>query len=128
MAPVTGSLSFRLADTNYTLQFPDRGWLAIEMLRFIDEILEAPEPRVEVLKLLGLAVEISREAPVRTARHWIEVDLDRKRLISNSDWIRAAVRRKVLAEDDPVSPLTLEKIYRNLDLHDFSVELHRSTG
>lgn len=126
MGSTSGSLNFHCQGAYYTLRFPDRGWLAVELLRFLDEVLLAPEAPVGILKLLGLTVEISSDPPSRDAAHWVEVDLDSRKLASNSPYVRQAVRKKPPNPEDPVTPTTLQRIFEILDRFDFTVELYRS--
>ncbi len=118
----TGSLSFRLDGTWYTLIFPRNGWLAVDLLRYLDDVLEASDPAAAILKLLGYTLQIGVDPPRRRATHWLEVDLAQRRLTTNSDLVRRAVDRTP-APSDPLR--TLEKVHGVLDRFDFTVVLHR---
>ncbi len=118
----TGSLSFRLERTWYILIFPRNGWLAVDLLRYLDDVLDASDPATAILKLLGYTLQIDVDPPRRRATHWVEVDLAQRRLTTNSDLVRRAVDRTP-ARADPLR--TLEKIHRVLDCFDFTVVLHR---
>ncbi len=123
---MTGSLSLRCGGRCYSLVLSDRGWLAVELLRYLDEVLEAEERPVAILKLLGLTMEVGSAPPPREAHHWIEVDLDALRLASNSSLVRKAVKRLPPSHGDPVTVTTLERIYSILDRFDFTAELYPS--
>lgn len=117
----TGSLGFRLEGTWYTLTFPRNGWLAVDLLRYLDDVLEASDPATAVLKLLGYTLQIGADPPRRRADHWVEVDLAERRLTTNSDLVRRAVDQAP-APADP--PRTLEKVHGVLDGFDFTVVLY----
>ncbi|MCY3777264.1 MAG: hypothetical protein OXH11_14915 [Candidatus Aminicenantes bacterium] len=117
----TGSLSLRLEGTWYTLIFYRNGWLAVDLLRYLDDVLEAEDPPTAILKLLGYTLRIGSGPPRRRATHWVEVDLAQRRLATNSGLVRRAVDR-VPADADP--PRMLEKIHTVLDRNDFTVVLH----
>lgn len=125
---VTGSLSFRCKGRCYSLILQDRGWLAVELLRYLDEVLGSDQQPAAILKLLGLTMEVGSQPPPRDAHHWIEVDLDARRLASNSNLVRKAVKRQPPDRDDPVTTTTLERIYTVLDRFDFTAELYPSGG
>ncbi len=118
----TGSLSFQSEGTWYTLIFPRNGWLAVDLLRYLDDVLEASDPPTAILKLLGYTLQIGVAPPRRRATHWVEVDPAQRRLTTNSDLVRRAVDRTP-APSDP--PRTLEKVHGVLDRFDFTVVLHR---
>ena len=117
----TGSLGFRLEETWYTLIFPRNGWLAVDLLRYLDDVLEASDPATAVLKLLGYTLQIGAGPPRRRATHWVEVDLAARRLTTNSGLVRRAVDRTP-APEDPLR--TLERVHGVLDRFDFTVVLH----
>ena len=118
----TGSLSLKWEGTWYTLIFPRNGWLAVDLLRYLDDVLEAADPATAILKLLGYTLRIGVGPPRRRATHWVEVDLARRRLTTNSNLVRRAVDRAPAATDPP---RMLEKIHAVLDRYDFTVVLHR---
>lgn len=117
----TGSLGFRLEGTWYTLTFPRNGWLAVDLLRYLDDVLEASDQATAVLKLLGYTLQIGADPPRRRADHWVEVDLAARQLTTNSDLVRRAVDQAP-APADP--PRTLEKVHGVLDRFDFTVVLY----
>lgn len=121
----TGSISVKLGPEIYTLRFPRNGWLAAQFVQFLDEVLEAAEPRTALLKLLGYTIEIGTQEPARRARHWLEIDLERKVLATNSRMIRKAVERREPAPGDPFGPLALSRTHEILDRYDFTVRLFR---
>ncbi len=121
----TGSLGFRLEGAWYTLTFPRNGWLAVDLLRYLDDILEASDPATAVLKLLGYTLQIGGDRPRRTATHWVEVDLAARQLTTNSGLVRRAVDRTPA----PADPLrTLERVHEVLDRFDFTVVLYPGRG
>jgi hypothetical protein len=120
-ASENGSLSFHLEGTYYTLTFSRHGWLAVDLLRYLDDLLEASRPSAAILKLLGYTLQLSRLPPHREATHWVEVDLAKRRLTTNSDLVRRAVDRTPKATDPRP---TLERIHQVLDRYDFTVVLH----
>jgi hypothetical protein len=123
---VTGSLCLRCGGRCYSLILSDRGWLAVELLRYLDEVLGSDQQPAAILKLLGLTLVVESQPPPRDAHHWIEVDIDNRRLASNSDLVRKAVKRQPPDPDDPVTATTLERIYTVLDRFDFTAELYPS--
>lgn len=121
----TGSLGFRLEGTWYTLTFPRNGWLAVDLLRYLDDVLEASDPATAVLKLLGYTLRIGDNRPRRRATHWVEVDLAARRVATNSGLVRRAVDQT----PGPADPLrTLEKVHGVLDRFDFTVVLYPGRG
>lgn len=121
----TGSLGFRLEGTWYTLTFPRNGWLAVDLLRYLDDVLEASDPATAVLKLLGYTLRIGGNRPRRRATHWVEVDLAARRVATNSGLVRRAVDQT----PGPADPLrTLEKVHGVLDRFDFTVVLYPGRG
>lgn len=123
MDTVTGSISFKIEERFYTLQFPQRGWLAADLVQYLDDVLRASNPEIAVLKLLGYTLQISTEPPSRLAHHWVEIDLGERLLTTNSDLLRKAVDRIPPSEEDPYSPLALRYVYEALDRNDFTVKL-----
>jgi hypothetical protein len=121
--PVTGTLSLQTEGRCYTLFFVNHGWIAADMVQYIGEVLQAPQREVAILKLLGYTMEVGSQPPARAADHWVEVDLDRRILRTNSDFIRKSVQKTAPAEDDPYVSLALRNVYAVLDSHDFTVEL-----
>lgn len=117
----TGSLSLRLEGTWYSLIFRRNGWLAVDLLRYLDDVLEAGDPPTAILKLLGYTLQIGGGPPRRRANHWVEIDLAQRRLTTNSKLVRRAVDQ-VPAAADP--PRMLEEIHTVLDRNDFTVVLH----
>ena len=117
-----GYLSLKTAGVYHTLYFPERGWLAADLVSHLDDVLQAAEPRAAVLKLLGFTLQLSPDPPPRRGRHWIVVDLDKRLLETNSPVLRAAVTGSALA-DPPLPEQTLQRIHRVLDRFDFTVEL-----
>ena len=123
METVTGSMAIRHEEKVYSLYFSQRGWLAAEMVRYLDRILQSEQPEVEILKLLGYTMQIHSEFPPRTSDHWVEIELEKATLHTNSPVIRAAVKQAAPEPDLPFAPEALPEIYEVLDRHDFTVML-----
>lgn len=94
----------------------------MDLLRYLDDVLEASDPATAILKLLGYTLQIAAGPPRRRATHWVEVDLAARRLTTNSDLVRNSVDRLPVAG---VPPRMLESIHGILDRFDFTVVLHR---
>jgi hypothetical protein len=124
MEAVTGSICFLYRKQCYSLFLSEQGWMVADHLQFLDDIYRAEDPRIGVLRQLGLALHVSAEPPPREADHWIELDLEARRLSTNSDLIRKAVKRRQPGRGDPYYPPVLERIYRALDELDFEVHLY----
>lgn len=125
MAPlsgVTGSISIKLGDLYHTLRFVDHGWLAADIVQYLDEVITAEQPQIAILKLLGYTMEVSKQKPPRRATHWVEVDLGERMIVTNSDLLRKAVEQAPPGPQDPYHPLALRRIYRVLDRFDFTVK------
>ncbi len=125
MESETGSLTIKYRDSYYSLFFARNGWLAAELVQYLDEVIAAADPEVAILKLLGYTMRISREKPPRQAGHWVEVDLAARELTTNSEVVRQAVDQEPVREDQPYGSLTLKRLYRVLDQHDFTVRFRR---
>lgn len=124
MARTSGSLSIRHADYYYTLHFADYGWMAAEMVQYIGDLYLVEDTRVGILKLLGYTLEISGDPPPRTAVHWVELDLEKRILSTNSDFVRKAVKKEEPDEGDPYLAPSLHRLYAALDSLDYAVELY----
>lgn len=125
MSIITGSLAIHWAGKWYVLQIPENGWIAAELVQFLEEAHQTKDPRNAILKLLGYTLLIAKEAPPRSASHWVEVDLEKRELSTNSELIRKAVKKQPPCTEDPFSEVGLERIYRYLDTYDYSVDLYR---
>jgi hypothetical protein len=121
----TGSLTIKYRDSYYSLFFARNGWLAAELVQYLDEVLTAADPEVAILKLLGYTMQIGTESPARQADHWVEVDLAGRELTTNSPIVRQAVDQQPVKEGQPYGSLTLKRLYRVLDEHDFTVRFRR---
>ena len=119
----TGSLSIKHESLYYTLFFGKNGWLAADMIQYLDDILIADDRKIAILKLLGYILEITRKPPTRSANHWVEVDLKKHILSTNSDLIRKAVDQRSPDPEDPYNPNALHRLYQVLDQYNFTVEL-----
>ena len=123
MQTAAGTISILHEGTYYTLNLPKSGWLAAELVQYLGEVYESKQRRLALLKLLGYTLELSRERPLRRpGQLWVEVDLEARRLETNSPLIREAVD-----QEDAVagSSLALRRIYEVLDRYDFTVKLFR---
>lgn len=119
------TLSIFHGGTHYTLLFPNRAWLAAELVGFLDEACQSDQPSLALLKLLGYTVQMSAERPPRSPkRQWVEVDLQARRLETNSPVIRRAVEQQPPEKDAPYGPLSLKRIHDVLDRFDFTVKLY----
>lgn len=125
MPSAAATLSVFLDGTHYTLLFPNRGWMAAELVGFLDEACQSDEPRLALLKLMGYTVQMSAQRPPRSPkRHWVEVDLQARLLETNSPVIRLAVEQQPPEKDAPYGPLSLKRIHDVLDRFDFTVKLY----
>jgi hypothetical protein len=125
MSPTTGLLALKTGGKHYSLSFPSHGWLAAEMIQYLEDILGAEHKETAILKLLGFTLHISLEAPPRRVHHWVVVDLDQRVLESNCDLVRLAVDQKQPPPDSPYNPMSLRRIHSVLDRHNFTVKLYR---
>lgn len=125
MSEITGWLSLKNGDTYFSLYFPTQGWLAAEMVQYLDEILTAPTRETAILKLLGFTLGITTESPRRRAGHWVLVDLDEHLMETNSELIRLAIDQAPPPENSPYTRLGLRRIHEVLDRFDFTVKLYK---
>ena len=123
MAELTGTLSIKHETSFYSAHFHRNGWVAAELIQYLDDLYRTENVEVGILKLLGYTLQVSKEPPPRTADHWVEVDLAQKILIPNSELIRKAVKQKSPRNDEPYWGPALKRIYAVLDSHDFTVKL-----
>ena len=123
MPEATGSLSIKYGKTYYSICFRQNGSVAAELVQYLEDVYRSVPVEVGILKLLGYTLQITPDPPPRSADHWVEVDLNRKVLSSNSELIKNAVTRPPHAVDQPYGPLTLQRIFQVLDARDFTVEL-----
>lgn len=122
---ITGLLSFKSGPRWLTLHFIDQGWLAADMVQYLDEVLEAVDRDARILKLLGFTMAITAREPRRKADHWVLVDVEKRLLETNSDLIRRAIDRNPPEPDSPWSELAMKRIHAVLDRYDFTVKLYR---
>lgn len=99
--------------------------MAADIVQYIDEILNAEERQIAILKLLGYTMQVEKKTPARKADHWVELDLENHIITTNSDLLRKAVDRLPAAPDDPYSPIALRRIHEVLDRYDFTVKFRR---
>ena len=93
------------------------------VVQHLDDVLQSPQRRSAVLKLLGFTLQLSPDPPARAGNHWIIADLDERVLKTNSPYLRLAVSGGPLAADLPFPEPTLQRIHGILDRFDFTVEL-----
>jgi len=125
MSATTGWLSVKSGDAYFTLYFPNNGWLAAEMVQYLDEVLQAPQREPAILKLLGYTLDITAKSPRRKSGHWIVADLDNLIMETNSDLIRLAVDQAPPPANSPYTNLGLRRIHEMLDRFDFTVKLYK---
>ena len=123
MLPVTGTLCVKHGSTFYTAHFEANGWIAAELIQYLDDIYRSDSVETGILKLLGYTLQIGASAPPRTADHWIELDIDEKLMVTNSELIRRAVKKESPGDDETFWGPALERIYAVLDARDFTVTL-----
>lgn len=123
MPPLTGSLSIRHGSTFYSAYFERNGWIAAELVQYLDDLYMSKPVEAGLLKLLGYTLQISGEPPPRKADHWIELDLEEKLLATNSELIRKAVTNQTPKKGEPYWEPALRRIYSVLDQRDFTVRL-----
>ena len=122
--PTTGFISLKSGETYYSLVFRRHGWIAGELVQYLDDILEAEDRQAAILKLLGYTLQIGKDKPKRTSGHWVIVDLDEHRLETNSDLLKRAVHQLQPAPDSPYAETSLKRIYAVLDRFEFTVEFY----
>ena len=54
MSAVTGTLSLKYQGKFYSLIFGDHGWMAADLVQYLDKLYRSETPEVEILKLAGL--------------------------------------------------------------------------
>lgn len=118
----SGWISIKKGDLYHTLHFASHGWLAVDLVQYLDEIYQSPDPKLAILKLLGYTMQVGKARPRRKAEHWVEIDLDRRVLITNSNLLRQAVDQTPAPPQDPYNPHALRRIYQVLDRYDFTVK------
>ena len=125
MAREDGMISLKNRDSYFTLYFPEHGWLATELLQFIDDVMTATDQNAAILKLLGYTLQFSTDSPPRKTQYWAIVDLGARVLETNSEMVRRAVDREPPEPGSPHSPMALKKLHAVLDRFDFTVKLYR---
>lgn len=99
--------------------------MAGDMVQYLENVCQSDHPQVEILKMLGYTMKVTEQPPPRVTDHWVEVDLDRRILSTNSDFIRKAVYKEEPGPDDPYLKLALRNVHDLLDSHDFTVRFYR---
>ena len=108
------------------MRFSQNGWLAADMVQYVDEILAAEDQKIAILKLLGYTMQVGSSSPARRRTdHWVEIDIDRRILTTNSGLLRKAVERSPVDPEEPYSPVALRRIYDVLDQYDFTVKFRK---
>ncbi|HXK61203.1 MAG TPA: hypothetical protein PLP42_15050 [Acidobacteriota bacterium] len=125
MESETGLITIKYRNSYFSLSFAQNGWLAAELVQYLDDVVEATDPPVAILKLLGYTMQISAAPPERKADHWVEVDLAARELITNSGLLRQAVDQIPPQPGQPFGSLTLRRVYEVLDKHDFTVRFRK---
>ena len=126
MSDSLGSISICQGGLHYTRIVEGPGWLAADMVQYLDDLYRSDDPSSALLKLLGIDIRILRRKPPRRGvDHWVWIDLDARVLETNSPMIRKAVDRQPTSVEDPYGPGVLERIYEVLDRKDFSVKFVR---
>jgi len=120
-----GTISIRHDDNWFVRRFFRHGWRAAELLVNLDEVYRAEDPRIGILKVLGYTMEIESETPPRDSEHWLEVDLQKRSLATNSPLVRLAVGKQPPGEETLYPEFLLKQIFSVLDRLDFRVELYR---
>jgi hypothetical protein len=118
---LTGSITIKKGSLYYTLRFGHHGWLAGELVQYLDEIIQADDQQVAILKLLGYTMEIAHDPPVRHAHHWVEIQLEERTLSTNSSFLVQAVDQLPPGPETPYSEGALRRVHEVLDRHDFEV-------
>jgi hypothetical protein len=123
MEEVTGTLSIKHGNIFYSAKFERNGWIAAELIQYLDDLYRSDSLQVGILKLLGYTLQMTDSFPRREADHWVEIDIQTRTLTTNSELIRKAVRQETAAKDEPYWDPALERIYTVLDAEDFTVKL-----
>ena len=121
--PITGSISIQKGETFYSIQFETNGWIAAELVQYLNDLYSSDSVEVGILKLLGYTLQMTDRPPARKADHWVEIDIHARVLRTNSELIRRAVKQESPAEEGPYWEPALKRIYAALDAQDFNVQL-----
>lgn len=121
--PVSGSFTVKKGELYYCLRFHTNGWVAAEMIQFIDDLLRSQHPERSIIKYLGFTAEVTRKPAGRQAEIWVEVDLDQKVLETNSEMIRKTVVDGPDSFEDEVDAFSARQIFETLDRNDFTVRV-----
>ncbi len=122
---MSGSISIKFGELHYSLLFPTNGWLAADLVQYLGEVIESPRPEVAILKLLGYTMEMAPGGHPRRADQWVEIDLEKREVVTNSPLIRKAVDQEEPTEEDPFNAPALRRIHALLDRYDFTVRLRK---
>lgn len=122
---MSGSISVKVGALHYSLLLPTNGWLAAELVQYLGDVIESRQPEVAVLKVLGYTIEIGPGRPPRATDHWVEVDIEKRELVTNSPLIRKAVDQEEPGDEDPFTAPSLRRIHALLDRYDFTVRFRK---
>jgi len=122
----SGSFTVKKSSFYYCLRFRQNGRTAVEMVQFIDDILRSEYPERAIIKYLGFTAEVTRHSPGKGADYWVEIDLDRRILETNSELIRRVVGSGTNSSADEADASLGRRIYKILDEYDFTVRLFQS--
>ena len=120
---VSGTLSIQYDGRFYSTRFETEGWIAAELVQYLDDLYRSESIKAGILKLLGYTLQITDRPPSRSADHWVEIELDARVLSTNSDLIRKAVKQQSVSEEEPYWEPVLRRVYSVLDSLDFTVRL-----
>ena len=123
MEPVTGTLSIKYGDRFYSVKFEENGWIAAELVQYLDDVYRADSIEVGILKLLGYTLHMTEAHPLRKADHWVEIEIENRTLSTNSELIRKGVKQETSTNDEPYWEPALKRIYVVLDGLDYTVKL-----
>ncbi|GEM_PF-2271322 len=122
---MSGSISIKIGKLHYSLVYPTNGWLAAELVQYLGDVIESSQPEVAVLKLLGYTMEMAPGSHAQRADEWVEIDLERREVVTNSPLIRKAVDQEEPTEEEPFNGPALRRIHALLDKYDFTVRLRK---
>ncbi len=120
-----GLFSVKEGRLYFSLAFQDLGWLAADLVQYLDDILESKRREAAILRLLGMTLQITPAKPERRGEHWVIVDLEERQIETNSEMLRLAINQKPPPPESPYSQLAMQRIHRVLDRYDFTVEIYK---
>ena len=124
MKPATGSITILHDNLYYTLVASGQSWNVEGLVEYLDDIYAAADRTRALLRILGYTMRITRDKPPRNRNQsWVEIDLDRHLLETNSELIRRAVDQEPEDPSRPFDHPVQRRIYDVLDRHDFTVKI-----